>query len=215
MTTANYEACLAKTLSYEGGYSSNPDDPGNWTGCAQGAGTLKGTNKGISACAYPDEDIANLTDEEIEAIYFEDYWAVVGGDELPAGLDLCTFDGGVNSGPANGVTWLQRAVGVPDAHVDGAFGPETRQYAQAAEPHAAIDAACDCRLAFLKSLDTWPTFGAGWQNRVDDVRKSAHDMARAGPPAPKPEPAPTVATTITIRIDAPPGVTINVQGPAS
>jgi lysozyme family protein len=211
MTAENYAACLDKTLGYEGGYSDDPNDPGNWTGCAPGAGELKGTMKGISACSYPDEDIANLTDDHIAEIYRQDYWDVVKGDDLPAGLDLCTFDGGVNSGPARGLQWTQEATG---AAPDGVCGPETIACCQAAEPHAAIDAACDARLAFLRTLDTWPRYGEGWTNRVEDVRRTAHSMASAAPPAPPPEPAPapeTQTVSITILIELPAGVKLNVE----
>ena len=57
----NFERCFAFTLGAEGGYSNNPADPGNWTGGAVGNGELRGTNFGISASAYPQLDIANLT----------------------------------------------------------------------------------------------------------------------------------------------------------
>ena len=82
----NYIACLNKTLGYEGGYSDDPNDPGNWTGCEPGVGTLKGTYKGISACAYPDLDIADLSDWQIAVIYHDDYWAKCGGDDCPLGV---------------------------------------------------------------------------------------------------------------------------------
>jgi lysozyme family protein len=37
---------------------------------------------------------------------------------------------------------------------------------------------CDLRLAFLRSLPTWPTFGKGWWARVENVRKEASSLAR-------------------------------------
>lgn len=210
----NFDACYAFTVGEEGGYSDNPQDKGNWTGCAVGAGELKGTNKGISACTYPDLDIVNLTDLEIESIYQRDYWAKMCCDVWPAGVDLCTFDGGVNSGPAMGVTWLQEAVG---AAPDGIVGDETRTKVAAADPNTTIDRMCDARLAWLKTLDDWPTFGEGWENRIDDLRAEAHAMASAPAPAPTPAPAGQVVT-ITLTVTAPPGVTVvvapaAVQGP--
>jgi len=62
MTAANYDACIGKVLEYEGGYTNDPNDKGGWTGCAVGAGTNKGTNRGISACSYPNEDIKGMTE---------------------------------------------------------------------------------------------------------------------------------------------------------
>jgi lysozyme family protein len=51
---------------------------------------------------------------------------------------------------------------------------------------------CDERLAFLKSLKTWPVFGKGWGRRVAEVKAVALAMAsttaRATPaPAAKPD----------------------------
>jgi lysozyme family protein len=196
MTAANYEACLDKTLGYEGGYSNDPNDPGNWTKCACGVGVLKGTMKGISACAYPTLDIQHLTDAQIEEIYRTDYWNKICGDDLPAGVDLCTFDGAVNSGPAKSAQWLQSACGAP---VDSVVGPQTCAAANAADDNNVIDHMCDERLAFLKTLSTWRTYGQGWTNRVEDVRRTAHGMV-----------APSATTTITITITVPAGCTVIV-----
>jgi lysozyme family protein len=204
MTAANYQACLDKTLCYEGGYSDDPRDAGNWTGCAYNAGQLKGTMKGISACAYPTLDIQHLTDAQIQQIYRTDYWNKVCGDDLPAGVDLCTFDSAVNSGPGKGVEWLQMAMGMPADEIDGAMGPITLDAVAAIDdPHVIIDEMCDERLAFLKCLAAWPTYGQGWSNRVEDVRASAHGMAVT--------PTPVLSiVTITITITAPVGVEVNV-----
>jgi lysozyme family protein len=178
MTSANYDACISKVLQYEGGYTTDPNDSGNWTGCAVGAGTNKGTNRGISACSYPNEDIKGMTEARAKEIYRKDYWQKMCGDDLPAGPDLCTMDGGVNSGPSRGVKWLQKAVGATE---DGVVGPQTIAAANAADDHVTIDRACNFRLDFLRGLSTWPTYGKGWSNRVEDVRKTAHGMVSVPP----------------------------------
>lgn len=66
---ANFANSLAFTLKYEGGYSSNRKDPGNWTGGKVGAGVLKGTKYGIAAHSYPNLDIKNLTLDDVKPIY--------------------------------------------------------------------------------------------------------------------------------------------------
>ena len=120
------------------------------------------------------------------------------GDDPPAGLDLVAFDGAVNSGPSRGVKWLQHAVGVT---ADGVVGPATLMAAQSTYAPAAIERAIAVRLAFLRSLKTWGTFGKGWQRRLDGVKAKALEMAGDGsppvrpdapiaPPAAKPKPAP-------------------------
>ena len=53
MAKGDLPAVLAETLAYEGGYSANPKDPGNWTGGKVGVGKLLGTKSGIAAASYP------------------------------------------------------------------------------------------------------------------------------------------------------------------
>jgi lysozyme family protein len=211
VTAANYNACISKVLEYEGGYTRDPNDRGNYTGCQVGKGENKGTNRGISACAYPNEDIKNMTEARAKAIYHADYWDPIFGDRLPAGPDLCTFDGGVNSGQSRGVKWLQKAVG---AEADGVVGPQTIAMANAADEHVTIDRMCDDRMAFLQGLSTWDRYGKGWTRRVEDVRRTAHNMVADEPhpepeePPPAPEPEPLV---VTVRISAPAGVVVKVE----
>jgi lysozyme family protein len=199
MTAANYDECIEKVLEYEGGYQNDPNDSGNWTGCSPGKGENRGTNRGISACTYPAEDIKNMTEERAREIYRSDFWNPIQGDNLPAGVDLCTFDGSVNSGRSRGVAWLQRAVGVED---DGIVGALTIEAANAADDHATIDGMCDERMHFLRGLETWPLYGTGWTNRVEDVRATAHDMVeQVEPPG---------ELVVTITIDVPSGVRVEV-----
>lgn len=122
-----FQTALGFTLLQEGGFQNAHDDPGNWTGGAVGAGQLVGTNFGISAAAYPTLDIPNLTLAEATAIYQRDYWNAIDGDNLPTSIAIVTFDAAVNSGPGNGVRWLQSALGVS---ADGVIGPVTVAAAQ-------------------------------------------------------------------------------------
>lgn len=174
----NFNACLAEVLRHEGGWSDHPKDPGG------------ATMKGITLDTYrrwrPGATKAQLraiTDAEVAAIYRKDYWDAVNADDLPAGLDLVAFDGAVNSGPSRGAKWLQAGVG---AKQDGKVGPATIAAARACDTRTAVNRACDARLAFLKTLGTWPTFGKGWSRRVASVRSTALAMAAPARPAPKP-----------------------------
>jgi lysozyme family protein len=207
----NWDACFDHVIGSEGGYSDDPKDTGNWTGCKTGVGILKGTMYGVSACAYPTLDIENLTIEEAQDIYHQDYWHVVQGNYLPWGPDLCTFDSGVNSGNSRGAKWLKRAVG---ATVDGVVGPETISKALAADDHVTIDRMCDDRLAYLKGLSSWQHYGKGWTNRVEKVRKDAHAMvdAHKGEPASPIAPVePGAEKLVTVIINVPEGVKVDVQ----
>ena len=86
-------------IGHEGGHVDHPNDPGGET------------KYGISKRAYPDVNIAALTLDDAKAIYREDYWDRVRADELPAELRFPLFDAAVNSGVAQSIKWLQRAVG--------------------------------------------------------------------------------------------------------
>jgi len=202
---ANYQECFGHVIGSEGGYQNDPNDKGNWTGCSCGSGTNKGTNWGISACAYPTLDIKNLRQEDAEEIYHRDYWMKCWGDDLPWGVDLPTFDGGVNSGVSRGVKWLQQAVGVAQ---DGIMGPQTMAAVEAADDHTTVDKMCDARLAYLKGLSTWPNYGKGWTARVEDVRSTAHKMIDEHADDFGPEPGEQVVSVI---ISAPAGVKVEVQ----
>ena len=90
------------------------------------------------------------------------------------------FDAAVNSGPSRGAKWLQQALGVT---VDGKIGPQTIAAAQATYAPAAIQRAVGFRLAFLRSLKTWPTFGKGWTARMQRLEASALAMADHKPVA--------------------------------
>ncbi|MET0166190.1 MAG: glycosyl hydrolase 108 family protein [Vicinamibacterales bacterium] len=200
---ANYQECFSHVIGSEGGFQCDPQDKGNWTGCVCYSGVNKGTNWGISACAYPDLDIKNLKQEDAEEIYHADYWNKCWGDDLPYGVDLCTFDGGVNSGVSRGVKWLQQAVGVAQ---DGIMGPDTMAATEAADDHKTVDRMCDARLAYLKGLSTWDTYGKGWSNRIADVRATAHKMVDEH----EGEALPT-EQVVTVVIHAPSGVRVDVQ----
>lgn len=167
---STFDRSLAAVLTYEGGYTNDRRDPGNWTGGKVGAGTLKGTKKGIAAASYPSLDIKNLSDARIAEIYRRDFWDKVKGDALPAGVDHSAMDYGVNSGPSRSIKDLQRVLGVS---VDGLIGPATLKAAIIADAAKTIKAHCARRMSFLRSLAIWKTFGNGWSNRVAKVEALA------------------------------------------
>lgn len=174
MPSAKFLACHAVTRKHEGGYSNNRADPGNWTGGKVGKGELKGTNAGIAAASYPNLDIKNLTPAQIEQIYERQYWTVVRGDDLPAGVDLSTYDYGVNSGNSRAIKTLQKVAG---AVQDGKVGRATLAAVRAKPATLILHGINDSRLSFLQGLTIWNTFGKGWGARVGDVRARALLMA--------------------------------------
>ncbi|SFQ52600.1 glycoside hydrolase family 108 protein [Donghicola eburneus] len=170
MTAGNYRACLDHVLRWEGGYVDHPRDPGG----ATNHGITRATLAAHRGRAVSKQDVRNLTIAEAGEIYRPKYWNKVKGDQLPDGMDLVAFDGGVNSGPSRGVRWLQKGLGVA---ADGAIGPVTLEAAQTARTGVSIiQRACAARMGFLQKLGTWSTFGRGWARRVADTEATAVAM---------------------------------------
>jgi lysozyme family protein len=71
----SFESAFTRLIDVEKGFQADPRDRGNWTGGEPGRGLLKGTKFGISAAAYPSEDIEHLTLERAQLLYRRDYWA--------------------------------------------------------------------------------------------------------------------------------------------
>ncbi|MCS0501103.1 glycoside hydrolase family 108 protein [Ancylobacter mangrovi] len=172
MTASSFDEALKRVLVHEGGYADLPADPGGATmkGITQRVYNGWRRRRGLAA-----RSVRRIGDDEVTAIYRAQYWDAIRGDDLPAGVDYCVFDAAVNSGPAQAAKWLQRAVG---AAADGIVGEATLSAVRAAEPVETIDAVCDRRLAMLRGLKTFRTFGAGWTRRVAEVRETAAGMAR-------------------------------------
>jgi lysozyme family protein len=178
MAAWNYEACHAKMLVHEGGYSNHPDDPGGVTleGVTQAVYDAFRKKKGLprKALSASMRTTAAWIAERQE-IYRARYWDVLRCDELPAGLDYAVFDYGVNSGVSRSAKALQRVVGVAD---DGIVGPVTLGAAQARDCRSTAAALCDERLRFLRALRTWRVFGKGWGRRVAEVKEAALAMVQ-------------------------------------
>jgi lysozyme family protein len=177
----NFDASLDTALVYEGGYSDHPKDPGGKTmrGVTQRVyDAWRGRRK------LPKRSVKAITDDELKAIYREQYWNVVQGDKLPSGVDFVVFDGAVNSGPKQSVKWLQRALGFNGSQVDGIVGNVTLSAIEKHEDHDALIAGIiDRRRVFLKALKTWKTFGKGWTRRINHVLETgqAWAMGTVGP----------------------------------
>lgn len=181
MSAANYAACLAVTLRWEGGWSDHPADPGG--------ATMRGVTQAVYdgyrvARGLTRRTVRNIEEPELQAIYRKQYWDVVRGDELPPGLDLAVFDYAVNSGPMRAVKALQAILGVV---VDGHLGEATLGAIRGHTAGALVAALCERRMTFLRTLKTWPTFGKGWMARVADVRRRAKRMTQGAPEAPSPD----------------------------
>jgi lysozyme family protein len=115
--------------------------------------------------------------DEAKPIYRKRYWDAQRCDELPAGVDYAIMDYGVNSGIGRSGKVLRRVVGLPDN--TSSVTDQVLAYARVRDPKVLVAAICDERLAFLKSLRTWPVFGRGWGTRVAEVKAVSLAMAGA------------------------------------
>ena len=182
----NYKESLKAVLKHEGGYVNHPKDPGG------------ATNKGVTQRVYDayrkanglsPQAVRNIFDAEVEAIYRLQYWNMVKGDDLPSGIDYCVFDYAVNSGVRRSALELQKVLGVKR---DGVIGIVTVQAAMDADAKTVVKAICASRLAFLKNLKIWSTFGKGWAARVSGVLAMSLRLADLVPEAPSQEDAPQI-----------------------
>lgn len=127
--TGPYQEAFKRTLGFEGGYTDDPNDKGNWTGGKKGVGELKGTKFGISAASYPYLDIKGLTTDQAKAIYYRDFWRPMGLDDLIDIEIACElFDTGVNTGKETAIRIAQKSLkflGEKDVKVDGIPGSQT------------------------------------------------------------------------------------------
>jgi lysozyme family protein len=165
---ADFDRAFDLVIGHEGGYTSNPNDPGNWTGGAVGKGECKGTKYGVSAASYPTLDIKNLTLAEARDIYHRDYWTAAHCPELKPRVAFVMFDCAINNGVGRAIRFLQAAVG---AAVDGAYRPITAAAVARADASDADDLTLAAevhaqRINFMAGLDTWKSFGMGWSRRL-------------------------------------------------
>lgn len=184
MAETNYAKSLPLVLAHEGGYVNHPKDPGG------------ATNKGVTQAVYDayrkgkglaKKSVRNITSAEVKDIYETRYWDLAKCDQLPAGIDYAVFDYSVNSGVGKAAKDLQRTVndfgkvhikGLMPLKVDGIIGSDTIAAVERCadkDEEGFINAYCDRRMKFLRSLKTWGTFGKGWKRRVegdfDEVRE--------------------------------------------
>ena len=156
----NYAKSLAQVLKYEGGKVDYPRDPGGRTAYGVTQATYDAWRKKQN---LPTVDVFTISQADVAAIYRQEYWDRISGDNLPAGVDFAVFDYAVNSGVSRAAKALQGVVGVAQ---DGQIGPAT---IAATKAYVAM-AVTDQRLAFMKSLSIWSTFGKGWSARIADVK---------------------------------------------
>ena len=175
MSAANFPACLAFTLTAEGGFSDNSDDPGGATNFGITLRTLQSFQHGATV-----DDLRAITQETVSTIYRREYWAVMGCDNLPSGPDLMIFDFGCNAGPARSVGFLQVVAGVRRDGIDGAI---TRAAITKMSPTAVIAKLSGLQRAYYQALPDFDDFGDGWLARTERRVAAALRLVEVAPAA--------------------------------
>ena len=165
----NFDKCLHMLLEHEGGYVNNVHDKGGMTNLGV---TKKVYDKWIDR-ESTEQEMRDLTPDDVAPIYKKNYWDRVKGDSLPSGLDWACFDWAVNSGSGRPAKAVQRAVG---AEPDGAIGPQTLGLIMEKDPEFIIDYVYIVRKAFYEGLDDYKHFGRGWSRRNKETLKQALSM---------------------------------------
>lgn len=101
-----FKQALQFVLKWEGGYSNNPNDLGGATnkGITQNTYNAWLASKGLAA-----RDVKNITDKEVEEIYYRNYWLKSGCDNMTPKFAVICFDTAVNMGVSRISEFLKAA----------------------------------------------------------------------------------------------------------
>lgn len=160
-----FSKCFAIVVGIEGGYTDDPEDPGNWTGGEIGNGELNGTKFGISAAAYPDINIRDLDIQQAQALYQRDYWNKLRVPLTAPVFSLLMFDAAVNHGVEGSIKWMQMGLGVK---ADGDPGDITLGHLRTALKNDRVQLCADvlaARIHEMPSFSAWEHDGLGWSRR--------------------------------------------------
>lgn len=142
----SFEIALKYSLQFEGGYVNDPGDKGGET------------NFGITKAVYDEyrtknslsiQSVKNISDKEVQDIYYKQYWLAAGCDKLSDKLAIVTFDMSINSGVSRAKRYLT-------------LTQDPNKY-------------LDLRATFFKKIvqnnPSQQKFLKGWLNRVENLRK--------------------------------------------
>lgn len=179
MTVADYRPFVERMIQrYEGGYGWNKNDPGGPTKYGITCFDLAEHRHQVMDSMIRWAPIVQAMGfVEADDIYTVKYATACRFSDLNAGCDCVVFDFEVNSGSSRSIKYAQQIVGV---NADGILGPVTLQAINAYSADKFVNALCDARLTFLRSLLNWSHFGGGWNARVKDLRVYSLKLAQPG-----------------------------------
>lgn len=150
-----FDRAFSLLLSYEGGYSNDPNDPGGRT------------LYGISEKSHPLLwQHAPPTKEQAKDLYYTQYWLPAHCPDFPQPIALLVFDSAVNLGVSQSLRLLQRSLSVPE---DGLWGPVSQQALATEDIGQVQQNFLTERALFYADLPHWRHFRRGWIRRLFDL----------------------------------------------
>lgn len=147
-----FQKALKFVLKWEGGYTNNPNDKGG------------ATNKGITQYTYNSwlktkkiqpRNVLYITNEEIEEIYYQNYWLKAKCNTMSPKFAILAFDTAVNMGLARVNQFLKSAQWKYPEKFINARKKKYEEFAQYGN-----------QKIFLR----------GWLNRLNDLEKFIKDF---------------------------------------
>ena len=147
-----FKTALNFVLKWEGGYVNNPNDKGG----ATNKGITQHTyNSWLKSLSLAPRDVRFITQEEVEQIYYKNYWLKAGCDKMSPKFAVLVFDTAVNMGLAR-VNQFMKAAGWTDPAL----------FIKAREAKYKEFACFGNQKIFLK----------GWLNRLNDLEKLVNTL---------------------------------------
>lgn len=106
MNNPVFNKALKFVLKWEGGFSDNKNDYGGRTnkGITQNTYNAWLKSKGLAS-----KDVKNITDSEVEQIYYNNYWLKAGCNNMTEKFAIVCFDTAVNMGVSRVSEFLRAA----------------------------------------------------------------------------------------------------------
>lgn len=158
-----FDLAFENVLLYEGGFTNDPKDRGNWTTGVIGKGSCKGTKYGISAMSYPSLNIRELTENQAKDIYYKDFWLKNKLDKVEPVLAFQLFDASIQHGSSTAIKMLQKLLGIP---ASGSLDDVTLSTLTYENQKVIAYKYIAKRLEYYTSIKTFSIYGKGWVNRM-------------------------------------------------
>lgn len=162
-------------LSWEGGFSDNPND--------KGGATMKGvtlaTFRQVFGSWKTVNDLKNITDEQWHTIYKKYYWDRWKADQIYSQSIANLLVDWVWASGKYGITKVQQMLGVA---VDGIVGPKTLDALNSLDHLVAFQRIWSLRKNFIEGLSDYKYFGKGWMNRLNCIQFGYLTLNKIGSP---------------------------------